>query len=35
MLEGIKNRNAASAIDAVNEHMELARSDLMGADDRL
>lgn len=35
MLEGIKSRNAASAIDAVNEHMELARNDLMGADDRL
>ena len=35
MLEGIRNRDTAAAIDAVNEHMELARNDLMGADDRL
>lgn len=35
MLEGIQSRDAIKAIDAINKHMELARLDLMGAEDAL
>ncbi|MEM7216617.1 MAG: FadR/GntR family transcriptional regulator [Pseudomonadota bacterium] len=35
ILEGIRNRDTAGAIDALNLHMELARQDLIGAEDRL
>lgn len=35
MLEGIRVRDTSRAIDAVNLHMELARRDLVGAEDRL
>ncbi len=35
MLEGIRSRDTATAIVAVNAHMELASNDLLGADDRL
>lgn len=35
ILKGIKNRDANYALEALNGHMELARSDLMGAIDKL
>jgi len=35
ILEGIRNRDTAGAIEALNLHMELARQDLIGAEDRL
>lgn len=35
ILEGIRNRDTVSAIEALNQHMELARVDLIGAEDRL
>ena len=35
MLDGIRNRDTGAAIEAVNEHMDLARSDLMGADEHM
>ncbi len=35
MLEGIRSRDTGAAIDAINSHMDLARTDLMGAEDRI
>ncbi|MEM9329953.1 MAG: FCD domain-containing protein, partial [Pseudomonadota bacterium] len=35
ILEGIRNRDTNSAIEALNKHMDLARQDLIGAEDKL
>ncbi|MGI9351642.1 MAG: FadR/GntR family transcriptional regulator [Rhizobiaceae bacterium] len=35
ILEGIRNRDTTGAIDALNGHMDLARKDLIGAEDKL
>ncbi len=35
MVNCIRNRDTAGAIEALNDHMELARRDLIGAEDRL
>lgn len=35
IVDGIAKRDAAAAIDGLNQHMDLARSDLLGAEDRL
>ncbi|MEM8649609.1 MAG: FadR/GntR family transcriptional regulator [Pseudomonadota bacterium] len=35
ILDGLYNRDTASAIEALNRHMDLARQDLIGAEDRL
>ncbi len=35
ILDGIRNRDAAGAVEALNKHMDLARQDLIGAEDQL